>query len=170
MSSITEDCLRFDFPDDWQVTKYDEWAFYRNQFGKRPEMKAVDILAIDPKKTLWLIEIKDYRLHNRTKPIDLPDEIALKVLHTLAALLPAKVNANVQEEKQFAKKAVQAKKLFVILHLEQPNQHSKLRPRAIDPSAVSQKLRSKLKAIDPHPKVVETQNMQGLAWEVAILS
>lgn len=167
MPSITEGKLHFDFPENWQATKYDDWAFYKNQFGKLQEgLKAIDILAIDTETTAWFIEIKDYRQHQRTKPIDLADEVVLKTLHTLAALLPAGVNANVQAEKTFARNVLCAKNLRVVLHLEQPVRSSRLTPRAIDPANVSQKLRSKLKAIDAHPKVVEMQKMWNLPWQV----
>jgi hypothetical protein len=167
MPSITEGKLHFDFPENWQVTKYDDWAFYKNQFSKLQDgLKAIDILAIDPETTVWFIEIKDYRQHQRTKFTELADEVVLKTLHTLAALLPAGVNANEPEEKTFAQNVLCAKKLRVVLHLEQPGKHSRLTPRAIDPANISQKLRGKLKAIDAHPKVVERQNMQNLVWQV----
>jgi len=57
MPSITEGKLHFDFPENWQVTKYDDWVFYKNQFGKLQDgLKAIDILAIDteyrPRKRL----------------------------------------------------------------------------------------------------------------------
>lgn len=67
-------------------------------------IKAVDIIAIDPQKTVWLIEAKDYRTHRRSKTIPIIDEIWQKVFATLAALLPAKVNASSGEENDFAAK------------------------------------------------------------------
>jgi hypothetical protein len=56
--------------------------------------------------------------------------------------------------------------LRVVLHLEQPATHSKLFPRAIDPANVLMKLRQLVKAIDPHPLVVETHQMASLSWSV----
>ena len=66
------------------------------------EIKALDLLAMAHDKTAWLVEVKDYRINQRTKPSDLGEEIARKVFSTLAALLPAKINANEADEKQMA--------------------------------------------------------------------
>jgi hypothetical protein len=166
MVTVTVDSLTFDFPDSWRVTKYDDWAFYRNQFsGMWDGIKAVDLLAIENQVT-WLIEVKDYRTSRRTKTIDLADEVAKKVFSTLAAMLPAKINASNSSESNFASKVLESPKLGVVLHLEQPVKHSKLFPRAIDPSKVQLKLRTLIKPIDPHPKVVESTQMRGLEWTV----
>ena len=93
------DGLNFDFPDDWIVSKYDAWSFYRNRFkGISDGIKALDLLAVSPTGTAWLIEVKDYRHHRRTKPSKLADEVRQKVLDTLAAILPAKMNGDVDRE------------------------------------------------------------------------
>lgn len=167
---ITEGLLTFKFPHNWQITKYDEWTFYRNQLLKiKDGLKALDILAIDENQTLWLIEVKDYRQNKRTKPIDLADEIALKVLDTLVSLLPAKFStlSNEPSEKEFAKLALQIKEIRIVLHLEQVEKHSKLHKSAIDPAIIKEKLRKKFRAIDPHPLVVDMENMQSLKWQVS---
>jgi hypothetical protein len=150
------DGLVFDFPSSWQASKYDEWSFYRNQFLRiRPGIKAVDLIALSP-DTVWMIEVKDYRVHPRTKTVDIHQEFAEKVIHTLSALLPAKANANDVSERSFAAKALSLSQLRLVLHLEQPAKHSKLFPRAINPENVRLKLKQVLKAIDPHPFVRET--------------
>ena len=167
--TIQVDSLIFTFPDSWKVCKYDEWAFYRHQFSKMsPGIKAVDLLAIES-QVIWLIEAKDYRQHPRTKTIDLADEVVQKVLYTLAAMLPAKINASNTSESHFATEVLRGQQLRVVLHLEQPVKTSKLFPRAIDPSKVQLKLRSLIKPIDPHPKVVESNQMQRLQWTVTEL-
>ena len=166
MTNIEVDGLTFTFPDSWKVSKYDDWAFYRNQFSKiRNGIKAVDLLAIENQVT-WLIEVKDYRTSRREKTVDLCEEVAQKVFCTLAAMLPAKVNASVTEERDFAGEVMKATKLRVVLHLEQPLKHSTLFPRAFNPANVQLELRRLIKSIDPHPKVVESTQMQGLAWTV----
>jgi hypothetical protein len=161
------DGLLFDIPDDWMASKCDAWAFYRRRFIKvREGIKSVDLIAIDPEHTVWLIEAKDYRRHRRTKAAALHEEVAHKVVDTLAALLPAAVNGDEAEEKAAAKRALAARRIRVVLHLEQPAKHSRLRPRAIDPADVLQKLRSSLRAIDPHPIVAEKNALRSLAWTV----
>lgn len=167
MKQFNLDGLRFEFPDDWQVGIYDEWSFYRNQFAKMWNgIKALDILAVDPAKTTWLIEVKDYRVNQRTKPSDLAQEVANKVFDTLAAIIPAKIYANNVEEQKLSKAIVSSQKLRVVLHLEQPVKHSKIRPRAINPADIKQKIRQLLKPVDAHPIVAEMNAKQSLEWSV----
>lgn len=167
MPDITEGKLTFKFPSTWQAKKYDDWSFYRNQFQKVcGGAKAVDILAVAPDKCVWVIEVKDQRRHPRSKAIDLPDEVACKVRDTLAGLFAAHVNASDANEKRFAGEALASNQIKVVLHLEQPSKHSKLFPRAIDPANVKQKLKELLKAIDPHPAVLEIGRTGTVAWTV----
>lgn len=169
MSIINVDGLDFDFPLGWFVSKYDEWAFYRNQFSRMWNgIKALDLLAVDDASltTGWLIEVKDYRINPRTKPSDLADEVACKVFDTLAALSPARVNASDLVEADMAKRMVRVKRYRVVLHLEQPAKTSKLRPRAINPADIQLKLRQMLKPVDAHPFVAEKAKMGSLAWKV----
>lgn len=168
MQRFNVDGLSFDFPDDWQVGKYDDWSFYRNQFSRMWNgIKSLDLLAIDPNKTAWLIEVKDYRINSRTKPSDLGEEIAHKVFDTLAAIIPAKIHATDSNEKQLARAVSASRELRVVLHLEQPEKHSKLRPRAINPADVQQKIRQLLKPVDAHPLVVDMRSMRDLEWKVS---
>jgi hypothetical protein len=161
------DGLYFNFPNDWHVSKYDDWSFYRTKFSRMWNgIKSLDLLAISPAKTAWLIEVKDYRLYQRTKPSELSEEIGKKVFDTLAALLPAKVNADDAEEIAISKRILDANKLRVVLHLEQPAKHSKLRPRAINPADIQMKLRQILKPIDARPILSEMASMGSLQWSV----
>ena len=167
MPDIIEGLLTFAFPDDWQASKFDDWSFYRNQFQQVcGGAKAIDILAIEPKACCWLNEGKDYRQNPRTKTIDLASEIADKVRDTLAGLVAAQANANDAAEQKSAGLALRCGRLRVVLHLEQPAKHSKLFPRAIDPSKVQQRLKQLIKAIDPHPLVVEMKQMYNVPWTV----
>lgn len=168
MPTIVEDSLTFTFPNGWTASKYDEWKYYRLHFMKVCVLgvKAIDILALQPKACCWLLEVKDYRIHQRTKTIDLADEVAEKVRDTLAGLAAAQFQANDAEEKAAARQALQSTGLRVVLHLEQPAKHSKLFPRAINPATVLQRLKQLIKAIDPHPRVVEKASIAGIPWEV----
>lgn len=169
MATFKVDELRFEFPNSWKVAKYDDWKFYRCQFGKMLSgIKAIDLLAVDSTdSTLWLIEVKDYRNHQRTKSIDLASEVAQKAINSLAALLPAKANGADDSERTMAEASLGCRRLRLVLHLEQPAKTSVLRPRAIDPAQVLQDLRKKVKAIDPHPLVVERARMGSLSWSVS---
>lgn len=166
MKIIKIDSLAFSFEVGWSVEKYDSWNFYRKHFQKaRPSVKAVDILAISPENWLFLMEVKDYRRYPRTKPSEISAEFSGKVFDTLAALLPANLNASDADEKDFASKALSSVKIRIVLHIEQPAKHSKLFPRAIDLSNVKLQLRQSLKAIDPHPWVTDGSSKK-VPWTV----
>lgn len=156
MVMVIEGNLTFEFEEGWLAVKYDEWAFYRNQFQKIcGGSNGVDILAVSPgRECTYLIEIKDYRVFPRKKAIDLADEVASKVRDTLAGLVAARVNANDHDEKDFARNSLKTEKLRVVVHLESPNQTKKLfQNTVIEPLDVKQKLKKLLKAVDPHPLV-----------------
>lgn len=170
MMTLQEGSLKFHFAADVQASKYDDWSFYRHQFQNRcaQDNKAVDLIAYHANQG-WLIEVKDYRQHSRTKPIDLADEIAIKVRDTLAGLVAASMQANLAQERQFARALLSTTNIRIVCHIEQPAKISRLRPRAIEPDKLQQKLRTLLKAIDPHPIVVDqTSNHAALAWQVQV--
>lgn len=160
---IDVDGLKFDFAENWQVSKYDGWSYYRNQFVKQFDgIKGVDLLAITPNKVTVLIEVKDYRHPDTVKPSELPQAVANKVFYTLAALLPCSLLANDANEQAFAKNVLHSKELRVVLHMEQPRAHRPL----VDPADILQKLRRLIRAVDAHPKVVSMQN-NPLPWTVS---
>ncbi len=161
---LNVDGLVFTFPPDWLAGKYDEWSFYLNQFSRQQNnLKAVDVVAISPNQSAFLIEVKDYRHPDTEKPSELPQAIANKVLHTLAAMLPAKLNANDPVEQKLAGSILTCNSLRVVAHIEQPARHQPV----IDPADLKQKLRRLLKAVDAHPKVVSMDNLGGLQWTVS---
>ena len=164
MPALDIDGLTFTFPEKWKASKYDEWSFYRNQFAKaRDGIKAVDAIAIDENKTGFMIEVKDYRHPDTEKPSQLPAAIADKVLHTLAAMLPAKLYAADPIEQRLAANLLGCSSLRVVAHIELPPRHHAV----VDPADLKQKLRQLLRAVDPHVKVASITNMQGLAWTVS---
>lgn len=166
---ITEGTLTFDFDVDAAACKYDAWSFYRNQFqqGCFTDNKAVDLLCASD-RSAWLIEVKDYRAHPRTKAIELADEVAIKVRDTLAGLVAASIRATDPDERAFARRMLRTQKIRVVCHLEQPAKGSRLRPRVIEPDKLKAKLRVLLKAIDAHPIVTDRSSTGAtLPWAVA---
>lgn len=164
---LIEGALTFTFPSHGTASKYDEWSHYRNQFQATcGGSKAVDMTYTDGQVT-WLIEVKDFRQHQRVKQIDLSDEIALKVRDTLAGLVSAKFHANDSDEKRCAAALLRSKIIRVVCHIEQPAKHSRLFPRAVEPDNLVLKLRTLIKAVDPHPAVVDRQNLHAdMPWRV----
>lgn len=167
MGQFHEGRLKFTFPDPLEADQYDNWSFYRNQFNSAfGGTKAIDFICIDNDIT-WLIEVKDYRANPRTKTIDMGREIALKVRDTLAGLAAAKFNANELSERAFARKALKQNHLRIVLHLEQPKKPSRLFPLAVDPSKLVMKLKQVLKAVDPHPVIVDQASLKpDMHWQV----
>mgnify|MGYP006284705183 FL=1 len=158
MTSIREGNIVWTFPEGWYAEKYDDWEFYRNQFQKCADgNKAMDILALNSNEgEFWMIEAKDYR-RNRRNPSKgpLPIEVAKKTRDTLAGVFAASTRA-VSNEKSFAHRATNAKKIRVVLHLEQAKTPTKLFPLVVDPADAKQKLKKLLKAIDPRVTVMST--------------
>ena len=167
MMEIEEGDLTFSFPDHCRAGKYDDWSFYRNQFQSMAGgSKAVDVLCLAG-GVAWLVEIKDYRQYPRTKLIDLCDEVAQKVRDTLSGLAAASANADDPNEQALACRALAMRRWRVVLHLEQSNVASRLRPIAIDPASMKSKLCKGLKAIDAHPAVVDRQRLHpDMPWTV----
>lgn len=163
MPTLDIDGLTFTFPALWTASKFDEWNFYRHHFSRQSTgIKAVDAIAIDSERRAFLIEVKDYRHPETGKPSELPGAIANKVLHTLAAMLPAKLYA-LDEERRVASAVLKAVALRVVVHIELPRRHLPV----VDLADVRQKLERLLRAIDAHPKVVSMKDMKGLPWVVA---
>ena len=162
MTTITEKRLTFAFPEDYHVTKYDEWEHYKifqnscnlrnkidtNEKGKNGINQSidddngssgVDIIALH-ESTLWLIEIKDYYrlgLEPNAQSIDeklsdLPYLIARKIRDSLAGLVSAKFKAEKQEEKDFSRLALNCNEIKIVLHIEMPSIRSKLYPSSSD--------------------------------------
>lgn len=164
---IIEGKLKFIFPETVKVKKYDELVFYRTAFnGCFGGTKAVDILCTENNQA-WLIEVKDYRQYQRTKTIDLSEEIALKVRDTLAGLVCMKANASDADEQQFASLFLKQQRLRIVLHLEQPKHQSRLFPQAIDVSKLKQKMKPLLKAVDPHFIIMDKETApSAICWNI----
>ncbi|HBI42789.1 MAG TPA: hypothetical protein DDY78_08015 [Planctomycetales bacterium] len=166
MTTITEGALAFDFPEGWHAAKYDKWIFYLNHFQNVfGGAKGVDILAINPNRHLWLIEVKDYRARPRQKARQLVEEVAIKVRDSLAGLAAARLRATDSDEVKMANRALSCRDMKVVLHLEQPIKPTRLHPIE-DVSKLIQKLKQLLRAIDFHPRVTNRSEGNQFGWEV----
>jgi len=162
----------FSFPNGWLVEKYDDGTFYRNRFEKCLKgvdgVKAIDILAFSPDKTMWLIEAKDYRLHRRRKETTPAEEFALKVRDSLAGISAYSILTRGDRSGQLVSKIIsEAVRIRLVYQFEQPAKHSKLFPRAFDIADIEQKIKCLLKSIDPRPMVIDRSNQTKVLWTVA---
>lgn len=152
--TLNEGNLSFELVGVQFAEKYDDWRHYRNTYNSAcGSSKAVDFV-VSKAGTLWLIEVKDYRRHIRTKPSDLADEVMLKVRDTMSGLVSTAFVGVDPDEKSRARSALSQHRLRVVLHLEQPSKPSRLFPVSVDPAALLMKLRQRLRFADCHPKVV----------------
>jgi hypothetical protein len=167
MPRVVEGSITFDFPNGFVVQKLDDTTFYKKLFQSFAQgSKAVDFLAFDPNKSeVWFLEVKDYRAHRRIKTIDLFDEIAQKVLSSLACLLAMRANAVIPAEQNFAEFATKNLQLKVVLHLEQPVKPSKLFPQVVDPKNLRDKLRQKIRPIDNKAEFSSIAFRRNVPWE-----
>lgn len=153
--TLSEGNLSFRFDSVEFAEKYDDWRHYRNVFNSAcGSSKAVDFV-VSKGGTLWLIEVKDYRNHKRTKPSDLPDEVMLKVRDTMAGLVSAAFVGVDGDEKKTSRSALKKSRLKFVLHLEQRSKPSRLFPKSANPADILMKLRQRLRFADCHPTVVD---------------
>ena len=171
MNQIDIGGIVFSFQKEWVLTKYDSWVFYKEHFIKLLNgIKAIDLLAFDKnKKELWLVEVKDYRNRIREKTVDLYTEVLKKSFDTLAALLPAKINATIQEEKEYAKLFLTAHKIRIVLYILQAKKPSKLFPQIINLSNSCIKFKEGMRYIDPHALITDgIQYKNKIPWDCSL--
>jgi hypothetical protein len=150
MSDLIEvDGKGFVFPAGWQVWKYDNSTFHRRQFQNfAGGSQAVDVVAVSPDNTLWLLKVKDYRRQRRSKTESVFAEVAAKVRSTLAGLATARLRANKEEERSLADQGMRANNIRVVLHLDQPYHVSLLFPQIVEPKSAMQLLQIALRPVD----------------------
>jgi hypothetical protein len=165
------DGLTLTMPDDWWVWKYDDSSFHRNQFQSfAGGSKAMDAVALAADGTLWLIEVKDYRQHRRSKPGSVFAEVAAKAQATLAGLGVARVRANDLGERDFARQAMGCTQIRVALQIAQSGKPSRLFPQVVDPQDAQLALRRAVRAVDPHPLCAAGAiDDQHLPWATSLL-
>lgn len=146
--------LKFLFENGLQVSQYDKWSFYRNQFQQIARgSKGVDFVCLTD-CTAWLVEVTDYRGHPLPKAPAIAEELATKVRDTLAGLAAATKNANEECERDFALCALKKRRRWrVALHLEQPAMPKHRFAFNLANLMVLLKKRRWLKAVDARPVV-----------------
>lgn len=172
--SFQEGQLQFEFTDNWLVCRPEVCSYYTRHFQKFcGGCKEMDFLTFDPSnKTLWLIEVKNYQAHPRTKDIDLADEVAIKTRDVLSMLPVAGVRDNAQDQDKklqlgsFWKQVRSFAQLRVVLHCELPESPSKLFPGVKDSANLQTKLRQKLGCVDKRALFVTSTNKGHVPWTV----
>ena len=169
-----EGSLCFEFPDDWQIEKYDAWTFVKNDKDgqhlgfngiKERGIRSVDFCAIDAESNLWFVEVKDYRKSTKEYEDGFFTLICDKFLYSMSGLFAARYTA-VKKEKEFAEKCASTKKLKFVLHLELPEPKNKWDAAIIDVKDIQEKMEQKFTRIAPNPFLVSMKYPQNLPWSV----
>jgi hypothetical protein len=164
--------LTFRFPEDWQVCRPERTSFYSRHFQHFcGGSGAVDFLAFDPEGlVLWLIEVKDYAAHPRTKQQDLADEVAVKTRDVLAMLPVGNIRDNSMSQpgklqiRDFWQAARRATAIRVVLHCELPASRSRLFPGVKDSANLQTKLTQRLRCVDPRALLTSRAMGHPLPW------
>jgi len=152
--------IRFEFPAAWQVCRPEKTSYHKRHFQSfAGGCKEMDFVLFEPSsRTLWLLEVKDYRTAPRTKPMALSDEVAQKSRDVMALLLAGAASddeAN-QGVGAFVRGAGLPISIRVALHLELPPQRSKLFPGVKNAADQQMLLRRKVRCLDCHALVCST--------------
>lgn len=176
MNPIVEGNLTFTFSAAVLSEKYETWQHYINVFQQTAQgIKAMDMAVIEDvlsPRTLYLIEVKDYRIisspPNRENIQDLDKTIEKKASDTLSGLSSAAVDAMLPSEKAFGIASRDIPSTRIVVHLEpNPNPSVAIFPSGF-PALVLQKLRQTVAHIDANPMVlsIATTPNSGVPWSV----
>ncbi len=171
MTTINEGNLKFSF--EYEAIKYDDQgSYYKQKFIKvKSRIKAVDIVTVH-EHIGYLIEIKDYT-HPNTKDLRadaLIDSVIDKVLCSLSAIIPVKINSGSNAEQNTMTAFADSQKVTFVLHIEIPPPRRDLKQSCFDFHSIQLKLKQRLKPVCNNVKVVSKGNLKGLPWAVSNLN
>jgi len=164
--------LKFSFPDNWDICKFDDTNFYRNRVEKLNGVKSVDIIA-KSNTVLHFIEIKDFRKHRienteRQKNGELLTEVAQKFVSTVSALLGAKRCELVDFEPYYNSLfALSGQTIEIILFVERDDNESTLKRKKLTLADLQDKLKKLLVAYNVRCKVYDKDHLpSNIEWSV----
>jgi len=123
-------------------------------------------------RTIWFVEVKDYRVQDSSpKPanaVQLAKTVNLKLRCSLDGLKQVSAIEGDSRDRQFAAGAVAAHQSRVALHLEPPVHGIRLFPSSTQTANILQELRQFVRDIDPKPLVLRIGNTShsGVPWTV----
>ena len=164
-----ESGLCFEFDEDLEVIKYDEiGGSYREQLLRCFNgLKAVDFIC-KRQSELWLLEIKNYAEHDRTKSGSVVDEFLEKVRDTFTGITTLCLISNRKDKRHYLS-LLKAKHIHLVLHCDFKKQ-MKTRDLLTKQRTLQEQLRKKLRFIDSHVKVTCIQNpAKRLPWSTSVL-
>jgi hypothetical protein len=144
------------------VLRPEKASYYKRHFQSfAGGCKEMDFILFEPvNRVLWLLEVKDYTTDRRVKAQCVFEEIAEKVHDSLALLLAGSVRDDPSHcgVRSFMDVCAIPNEIKVVLHLEQPSKPSKMFPGVKIDADATQKLRAKVRAVDPRACVSSTSS------------
>ena len=165
---FVESNLTFDFDSSLSI-QYDNSKYYKEKFQSISDrdISAVDFITID-EKIGYLIEVKDYRnpdteflSYKKLIPI-----LIKKILSTLSATLPMRLEAEESIERDIADNLSKIDKLVIVCHIELPSKISRQEMAFFRRDRLELELRRKLSPISSDIYVVSTISNISLPWSV----
>lgn len=166
MTVIRERNLSFTFSESAFVIKHDKWGPYLEWSGAAGGRKGVDF-AMSHDKTLWLLEVKDFRVQggqsNPENSSRLAKTVHDKVVDTLSCLALVAKSGDTTAVRLLA-----PNRRSVVLHLEPPIGARRLFPTSQQSANIRQRLRQLLRKMAPNPRVLSIATTAGEAvpWTV----
>ncbi len=165
--AFQEGRLRFEFPACWWVLRPGEASFYKKHFQRFcGGSKETDFVLKSDDGEWYLLEVKDYTTDRRTKPLDLVEELSIKVRDTLSLLMAGAANDPTESNGvgAFCRSGGMPSKIRVVLHLEQPSKSSRMFPGVALEANLLTKLKKSFRCVDSHPRVVSTDS-SNVPWK-----
>ena len=191
-----ESGLKFAFPDDALVIKFDDEEFYRQEFNKLPEAKGVDFLSVT-KDLAVFVEVKNckgYENDNRWRIVpndnkvdtantgysvenrhSLDIEVSQKVAMTISALMGVlsygELKSSLEELNRFAEKFIiktmlDDNKETLVVLFLEGNFDSKSRSKKMIMTALQKSMQSKLKWLNCRVSVVDSETYHSKIFEI----
>ncbi len=191
-----ESGLKFAFPDDALVIKFDDEAFYRQDFNKLPEAKGVDFLSVtrdcavfvEVKNCLghesdnrWRIAPNDGKVFTANTSYSVADrhsldiEVSQKVAMTISALMGVlsygDLRPSLEELKQYAERFViktmlDANKEILVVLFLEGNFESKTRTKRMIMTDLQRSMQNKLKWLNCRVSVVDSETCNPKIFEI----
>ncbi len=172
----SEGTITYTFPEHFISFRPEDSTFYSKHWQSFAKPKGgegnaeIDFIAFDPRgKRLWLVETKDYRQHDRSKPSSIGEEFARKCRDTLSLLGALQVSIQVATDGDLEHRFrfSEMRDVTCVLHLEQRRgRHNEY--RIISSQTLKDTAKRSLRALDPHAKAGDAKVLADRALPFSI--
>jgi len=175
-NTYCEGTITYTFPDHFIIFRPEDSTFYSKHwqsFAKQNDgigNAEIDFVAFDTRdKRIWLVETKDYRQHERSKPSSIGEEFARKCRDTLSLLGAMQVSLQVATESDLENRNLFStmQKVTCVLHIEQ-RRGRRGEYSIMSPQTLRDTIKRSTRALDPHAKAGDAELLAGCALPFTI--